>query len=133
VVHCRFCEIVRKDRPASCVYEDERALAFLDIRPIEEGHTLVITKEHYENIHDMPDEEVAHLFLVVKKVANAVKKSLKAEGISLFQNNGSVAGQVVFHIHVHIIPRGRKHEMRHRYDEKRGKLDEVAIKIAKAI
>ena len=64
VKRCRFCEIVRKERAASCVYEDTKTMAFLDTRPIEEGHTLVITKKHYENIHDIPDEEVAYLFLL---------------------------------------------------------------------
>ena len=79
-------------------------MAFLDTRPVSEGHTLVISKRHYENIFEIPDEELANLFRVVKKVAAAIMKSQKAEGIRIVQNNGSAAHQIIFHFHVHIIP-----------------------------
>jgi histidine triad (HIT) family protein len=101
---CVFCKIVRHEAPASRVYEDKDSAAFLSIRPINEGHTLVVPKKHYENIYEVPDEEVASLFQVVKKVAIAVRNAISAEGVRIVQNNGSAAGQVVFHLHVHIIP-----------------------------
>jgi histidine triad (HIT) family protein len=87
------------------IYEDDEVLAILDYRPISEGHTLVIPKKHYENIYEIPEEEAAYLFRIVKKVAGAVRIGVNADGISLVQNNGKAANQVVFHLHVHIIPR----------------------------
>jgi histidine triad (HIT) family protein len=101
---CTFCKIVRGEAPASFVYEDEKVMAFLSTRPINVGHTLVVPKRHYENIFEISEEEVAHLSSVVKKVACAVKKAASAEGIRIVQNNGEAAGQVIFHLHVHIIP-----------------------------
>lgn len=101
---CTFCKIVRKEAPASPVYEDDKVIAFLSIQPINIGHTLVVPKKHYENIYEMPEEEVAHLYKIVKKVAYAVKNAISAEGIRIVQNNGEAAGQVIFHLHVHIIP-----------------------------
>ena len=128
--HCAFCQIARKEKTASHVYEDDKAIAFLDIRPVNEGHTLVVPKSHYEKIYEIPDEEVAYLFTIVKKVAGAVQKATNADGISIFQNNGRAAGQVIFHVHVHIIPR-YEGQTSHRatFDESREKLDEVAEKI----
>jgi histidine triad (HIT) family protein len=102
---CIFCRIVQKLAPSSVVYEDESVIAFMDIKPLNEGHTLVITKRHYAYIYEVPDEEVAHLYRVAKKIAVAVKKAVKAEGITLAQQNESAAGQDVFHVHVHVIPR----------------------------
>jgi histidine triad (HIT) family protein len=101
---CTFCKIVRGEAPASCVYEDEKVMAFLSARPINVGHTLVVPKRHYENVFEISEEEVAHLSKVVKKVAYAVEKAVSAEGIRIVQNNGEAAGQVIFHLHVHIIP-----------------------------
>ena len=135
--HCEFCRLVRREGPASCVYEDKEVMAFLSIRPINEGHTLVIPKKHFENIYEIPDEELAHLFKVVKKVANAVKKGINAEGINIAQNNGRAAGQVVFHLHVHIIPRYENLEKQglapHRETWEASRLDEVATKIRQFI
>jgi histidine triad (HIT) family protein len=95
---------VRKEAPASYVYEDDKVTALLSTRPVNVGHTLVVPKSHYENIFEMPEEEVAHLSKIVKRVALAVKKAVGAEGIRIVQNNGEAAGQVIFHLHVHIIP-----------------------------
>jgi histidine triad (HIT) family protein len=101
---CTFCKIVRGEAPASCVYEDEKVMAFLSARPINVGHTLVVPRRHYENVFEISEEEVAQLAKVVKKVAYAVEKAVSAEGIRIVQNNGEAAGQVIFHLHVHIIP-----------------------------
>ncbi len=102
--NCIFCKIIRGEVPASIVYEDEQVAAFLSHRPINEGHTLVVPKKHYENIYDIPEEEAGYLFRVTKRVAGAVRDAVAAEGIRLVQNNGEAAGQVVFHLHVHVIP-----------------------------
>jgi histidine triad (HIT) family protein len=101
---CAFCKIVRNEAPANPVYEDDKVIAFLSIQPINIGHTLVVPKKHYNNIYEMPEEEVAHLYKIVKKVAYAVKNAVSADGIRIVQNNGEAAGQVIFHLHVHIIP-----------------------------
>lgn len=119
--------------PASQVYEDNKTMAFLDIRPINEGHTLVIPKKHYKNIYEISDEDLAHLFKIVKKIAIAVKQSTDAAGISIFQNNGHAAGQVVFHIHVHIIPRFHDQTTQHRKEKSRQQLEKTAEKLRKGL
>jgi histidine triad (HIT) family protein len=101
---CIFCQIVWKKAPASIVYEDARVVAFLSNRPVNVGHTLVVPKKHYDNIYTVPEEEAAFLFKIVKRMAKAVKDAMDAEGIRIVQNNGEAAGQVVFHLHVHVIP-----------------------------
>ncbi len=101
---CVFCEIIAKRSPANIVYEDDSVIAFLTNRPVNEGHTLVVPKQHYENIYEVPDELLSHLFCVVKRLSLAVKAGCEAEGIRVVQNNGLAAGQVIFHYHVHIIP-----------------------------
>jgi histidine triad (HIT) family protein len=102
---CIFCKIVKGEIPCQKVYEDDKTLAFLDIMPIHKGHTLLIPKEHHENMLDMPDDTLADLAKAAKKVAKAVKEATKADGFNISQNNGEAAGQAVFHFHLHIIPR----------------------------
>lgn len=102
---CVFCQIVQKKLPASIVYEDDTVLAFLDIRPVNEGHTLVIPKQHFEGILDIPEELNAYVNKIVKRVAVAVKKATSADGLSIIQQNGRAANQDIFHLHVHIIPK----------------------------
>jgi len=135
--NCAFCKLVRKESVVSTVYEDEKTMAFMDRSPLNEGHTLVIPKAHYENIYEIPDDEIAHLYKIVKKVAYAVKKGVDAQGISVTQHNGSAALQRVFHLHVHVIPRyeGDRLAMRARHiaqdihEASREHLDAAAKKI----
>lgn len=103
--NCIFCKIVKGEIPAYKVYEDKETLAFLDINPVHEGHTLVIPKDHFENIYTLPQETLARLTLTTQKVAIAVKNGVEASGINIVMNNEHDAGQIVFHAHVHIIPR----------------------------
>ena len=127
---CVFCGLVRSEGSRSVVYDDARVLGFLDHRPISEGHTLVIPKQHYANIFQIPDEDAAHLFKVVKKLAAAVRTGMKADGISLVQNNGRAANQIVFHLHVHVIPRyNEQRSMRPREVVDATILDAVADRI----
>jgi histidine triad (HIT) family protein len=102
--NCIFCQIIRKEASSSIVYEDEKVVAFLSNRPVNEGHTLVVPKNHYENIFEIPEEEATYLFKVTKRIAHAVKEAMDAEGIRIVQNNGWAAGQVIFHLHLHVIP-----------------------------
>ena len=132
--HCVFCRIARGEAYASRIYEDDDVMAFLDARPVNEGHTLVISRKHYENVFEIPDEELAKIHRVAKKVAAAVMKSEKAEGIRILQNNGKAANQVIFHFHVHIIP---EHEGQDRYRPRetaeQDELEKVATRIRKFI
>ena len=102
---CVFCKIVAGELPASKIYEDKKTLVFLSIGPVNKGHALVIPKEHYKDCLDTPSELLAHLMQVAQKVAQAVKQATEADGINFGINNGSAAGQLVFHTHLHIIPR----------------------------
>ena len=110
---CIFCQIIRKEAPANIVYEDDRVLAFLSNRPVNAGHTLVVPKTHYTNIYEIPEEETAYLFKIVKRIALAVKDATSIEGIRIVQNNGEAAGQVVFHLHVHVIPLKPRNQFSH--------------------
>jgi histidine triad (HIT) family protein len=101
---CIFCQIIHKEKPAHTIYEDQNLIAFLSHRPINPGHVLVVPKTHYENIYQLPDDEVGVLFTKVKWLAGVVRDTFGFKGIRLIQNNGADAGQVVFHLHVHIIP-----------------------------
>jgi histidine triad (HIT) family protein len=111
---CVFCKIARKEAPATTVFEDERVIAFMSIRPISVGHTLVVPKKHYRDIYEIPEEEIAYLYRIVKRIAHAVEKAEHAEGIRVVQNNGEAAGQVIFHLHVHIIPMNKDHSWLHK-------------------
>ena len=104
VEDCIFCKIIRKQAHANVVYEDDQVIAFLSNRPVNEGHTLVVPKKHYRDIYDIPEDEAAYLFKVTKRIAAAVKEAMVPPGIRIVQNNGAAAGQVIFHLHVHIIP-----------------------------
>lgn len=101
---CIFCKIVKGELPSAKVYEDADVFAFLDIKPVNPGHTLVIPKKHYVNVHDMPDEMVGKVAIAAKKVADAILK-IGAKGVNIGTNNGKDAGQVVFHAHTHVMPR----------------------------
>jgi len=103
--NCIFCKIIKGEIPSDKVYEDEATLAFLDISPVNIGHTLVIPKKHYVNIYETPEDVMMHLMKTVKKVSHGIKDGLKADGINVAMNNDPAAGQVVFHSHIHVIPR----------------------------
>jgi len=102
---CTFCNIASKQSPASIVYENERVMAFMDIHPVNIGHTLVIPKEHWETIYEVPETILADLFILVKKVAIAAKRVVGAHGINILQCNERAAFQSERHFHVHVIPR----------------------------
>lgn len=111
--NCIFCKIIRKDAPASIVYEDEQIAAFLSNRPVNVGHTLVVPKKHYVDIFDIPEDQSAYLYKITKRIAHAVRDATGAEGVRIVQNNGEAAGQVVFHLHVHIIPMKQHNQFSH--------------------
>ena len=102
---CIFCKIANGEIPSRTVYEDEDFRAFLDMGPAAKGHTLLVPKAHYANLFEMPDELLEKTGRTAKKVAALLKEKLSAEGFNVVQNNGELAGQTVFHFHVHLIPR----------------------------
>lgn len=104
MIDCVFCKIIRGELPSTKVYEDNQVLGFLDIKPVNPGHALVIPKKHYVNIHDMSDEMFGKVAVAAKKIADALLK-IGVKGVNIGMNNGVVAGQVVFHAHVHVMPR----------------------------
>ena len=102
---CTFCAIIEGTFPSHKIYEDEKALAFLDINPIRSGHTLVVPKKHYVDFLDIPEDELMHLTRIAKRLAPAILEATDAEGFNIIGNNGASAGQIIFHTHLHIIPR----------------------------
>jgi histidine triad (HIT) family protein len=130
-----FAKIVRGEAPAFKVYEDDHTIAFMDIMPQVEGHVLVIPKEGAELIFDLSDAAAAALINTTKRVARAVKTVLGAPGVMLAQLNGSAAGQTVFHVHFHIMPRTAGIDLSMHAREKADfeKLKALAAKIEAAI
>lgn len=104
-MNCIFCDIVNKKEKAEILFENEKVISFLDIRPVNHGHSLVIPKKHYENFLSLPKDEIEELVRVTQFLSSAVKKSLKADGFNIIVNNDAAAGQTIFHFHFHIIPR----------------------------
>jgi len=102
---CIFCKIVQNELPSVKVYEDERVLGFMDINPLNDGHVLVIPKRHAETIFEIDPDELRAVVDVAQKIALAIKKALNPDGLVVIQLNQKAAGQVVPHLHIHLIPR----------------------------
>ncbi|MCX6121722.1 MAG: HIT family protein [Ignavibacteriales bacterium] len=109
---CIFCKIASKETPAEVLYENEHVIAVLDINPIHYGHALIIPKQHCNGFLDLPDEIYHSILQAAKIVTQALVQSLTLEGYNLFSNNGTIAGQSVFHFHLHITPRYRNDNIR---------------------
>ena len=110
--NCIFCKLAAREIPSHTIYEDDDFLVFLDVFPSSLGHTLIIPKAHYENIFDIPEDAAANLQRLVVKTAAVLKNSLSTAHINILQNNGTAAGQTVFHYHVHLIPRYENDDVR---------------------
>lgn len=109
---CIFCGIVSGAIPSTRIYEDEGAVAFMDINPGTRGHALVIPRRHFRDIHDVDPEVLAHVVKVAQRVAGAARTALAADGVNLVQSSGAAAFQSVFHIHFHVIPRYEDDDVR---------------------
>lgn len=103
--NCIFCKIVNNELPSWTIYEDERFRVILNRWPVTEGHALILPKEHFENIYDLPEDWCADLMKVAKKMSIRMKQALHCDGINLQNNNEAAAGQTIFHFHMHLIPR----------------------------
>ena len=102
---CIFCKIIAGEIPSSKVYEDDRVVAFLDISQVTPGHTLVVPKQHFRNLLEMDADSASQLFARVPDIARKVMKATGAKGMNILNNNEEIAGQTVFHTHVHLAPR----------------------------
>ncbi len=129
---CIFCKMVAGQIPVAKVYEDEIVLAFLDIVPISDGHTLVIPKQHFEKLHDCPLELLGEVASRLGNIARAVAAAMDADGYNLLCNNGRAAGQLIEHLHFHIVPRNAGDGIFDRwpsYKYPQGKIEKIADKI----
>lgn len=102
---CIFCKIANGEIPSATLYEDEDFRVILDLGPAAKGHALILPKEHYPNLYELPDELAEKAVLLAKKMITKMKKALNCDGFNVVQNNGAPAGQTVFHFHMHLIPR----------------------------
>ena len=102
---CVFCRIVAKEIPATVVHEDEHTLAFMDIGQVNPGHVLVALKKHADNIYALEDAQAGAVFRSAARVARAIRGAFEPQGLSVYQANGAAAGQTVFHLHIHLVPR----------------------------
>ena len=134
--NCIFCKLVAKQIPATIVHEDDATLAFMDIGQVNPGHVLVAAKAHAENVYALDDATAAAVFRSVARVARAIRAAFAPPGLSVYQANGKPAGQTVFHLHVHLVPRHDGDGMALTWPVKnppREKLEEYAAKIRAAL
>ena len=131
--NCIFCKILKNEIPSATVYEDDKFRGIMDIAPVAKGHVILLAKEHTANLLEADNELLAAALPAVKKVANAVKKTVNCDGINVLQNNGEAAGQTVFHLHIHVMPRYSKDKVAipaPQADYADGEAAELAKKIA---
>ena len=136
MMSCIFCQIIAGKAASSNVYEDDVCLAFMDIQPVNPGHVLVVPKMHFKDLSDLPAHIGSHLFQVAQRISLSIAKTqVKSEGIDLFLAHGEAAGQEIFHVHLHMIPRFAGDEFGFRFGPnyvnlpKRSELDMVADQI----
>ncbi len=130
---CIFCKLANGEIPTRSIYEDEDFKVILDTAPATRGHALILPKEHADNLYQLPEEMTGRAFVLAKKMAASMTKTLECQGFNIVQNNGEAAGQTVFHFHIHLVPRytddgqGLFWEPRHYSDEV---LDEIHSRLA---
>ena len=130
--NCIFCKLANGDIPTATVYEDEDFRVILDANPAAKGHALILPKEHYANLYEIDDELAGKSMILAKKMITKLTKALGCDGFNIVQNNGEVAGQTVFHFHMHLIPRYKGDEVGLTW--KAGELsDEVRDEILKKV
>jgi histidine triad (HIT) family protein len=132
---CIFCRIIRKEIPAEIVHEDGGTIAFLDLNPVNPGHVLVVPKEHFEDFASTPDTSLADVVAAARAVAEATVKAVGAPAFNIAVNNGPEAGQVVMHMHLHVMPRfpGDGRELWHGRPYGEGEMAAVGAKIRAAL
>ena len=122
---CIFCKIIAGEIPCFKLYEDDGTLAFMDINPANEGHALVISKEHSADVHAVSDAALSSTVVTAKKIASALQKTLTPDGINLIQANGPGAAQSVMHFHVHVLPRANDDGLKLNWGMNPGDMDSI--------
>ena len=122
---CIFCKIIAGEIPSFKLYEDDESLAFMDINPAAEGHSLVIPKEHAADVHAVSDAAISAAVRTAKKVASAIEKTLSPDGINLVQCNGAAAAQSIFHFHMHVLPRREGDDLKLNWGLKPGDMEAI--------
>ncbi len=132
---CIFCQIAEGRAASFQVDEDATTLSFLDLFPVAHGHTLVVTKEHFENLFEATPEALAGVVATSRRLAHAIREAIAPEGLGVFQLNGAAAGQTVFHYHMHLVPRwhGQEFQLHSRVRGDANELRETAAKIRAAV
>lgn len=137
ITDCIFCKIVKKEVSSSILYEDSKVISFLDINPANKGHALVLPKNHYVRVEEVPDSILSEVIKIVKIIGKSFISALGAEGFNILQNNGRVAGQIIDHVHFHVIPRFKEDGLTlgklssRTYEE--GEMKEITKKIREAL
>lgn len=132
---CIFCDIAKGQAKASIVYEDDRSVAFMDLMPVTQGHLLIIPKAHVRNIYDCPPELTAHLMAITTQLAEPLRQATNCDGCNVFVANEAVAGQEIWHLHVHLIPRYQGDDFGFRFpsnypqEASRDELDQTASEV----
>lgn len=103
--NCIFCKIIAGELPSHTLYEDNKFKVILDVGPATKGHALIVAKNHYDNLYELPEEDAAEAMMLAKKMMTKMTDKLGCDGFNVLQNNGEVAGQTVFHFHMHLVPR----------------------------
>ncbi len=130
--NCIFCKIGAGTIPSYTIYEDEDFKVFLDLSPTAYGHSLIIPKEHYKNLIELDDSVASKALVLAKKIATAMEKTFHCDGINILQNNGEIAGQTMFHFHIHVIPRYKDDNLKIIFDQQSLK-EEDAKKIVASL
>lgn len=130
--NCIFCKIANGEIPSKTLYEDDSFRVILDISPASKGHAIILVKNHAENIYNLSDEDAGKIYVVAKKVAIAMQKVLKCDGMNILQNNGEAAGQTVFHLHMHVIPRYNGDQVQIKWTPQDA-ADQISEEVAKEI
>lgn len=133
---CIFCKISRGEIPSATVYEDNDFRVIMDISPASEGHMIILPKEHAANVYELSDNIASKIYVLAKKLAIALKEELDCDGVNILQNNEEAAGQTVFHLHMHIIPRYFGDDINIKWNTTEGKsesLEELAKQIGQRI
>jgi len=123
---CIFCRLANGDIPTNALYEDDIVKAIFDLSPASMGHIIIMPKEHFDNLYSIDEETAAHVFKVATRLAKAIKEALNCDGMNILQNNEEIAGQTVFHFHMHIIPRYLGDNVKFSWNQ--GKISEDEIK-----
>jgi histidine triad (HIT) family protein len=130
---CLFCKIIAGEIPATKIFEDDEYLAILDINPVNFGHALLIPRLHYSNLLQMPDGALANIGSHLKLIGNALKEATQADGINIIANNEAAAGQLIFHTHIHIIPRYTDDGFKHWHGHTKPTPEELTLTAAKIV